>query len=152
MLDSFLPLMRDSGKIVNVSSMASRGALLKMSPELQARFTDASLTIPALTALMQQFRDAVDKGDYAEKGWPKSAYGVSKVGVSALTDVYARSMPRGVTINACCPGWCKTDMAGDKAPRAPEEGAATIASVCMDKSGANGTFWEDHKISSWTKQ
>lgn len=25
----------------------------------------------------------------------------------------------------CCPGWCRTDMAGDKAPKSKEEGADT---------------------------
>ena len=148
-LDSFLPLVRDSGKIVNVSSMASHSALKKMSPELQAKFTDKSLTIPKLTALLQEFRDAVNAGEWEKKGWPKSAYGLSKVGVSALTDIYARNMPRCITINACCPGWCRTDMAGEKATRSPEDGAATIASVCLDKTGVNGAFWENHQVSSW---
>ena len=26
-----------------------------------------------------------------------------------------------VLINACCPGWVKTDMAGDKAPLSPDQ-------------------------------
>jgi len=28
-------------------------------------------------------------------------------------------------VNAVCPGWCRTNMAGDKAPRSAEQGAST---------------------------
>jgi len=30
---------------------------------------------------------------------------------------------RNIQVYACCPGWVRTDMAGDKAPRSIQEGA-----------------------------
>lgn len=79
----------------------------------------------------------------------------SKVGVSILTRIVARSgLKDGITINSGCPGWCKTDMAGDKAPRTAEQGAETFTHIALLPADQtpNGEFWEDNKVSSLTKQ
>jgi len=46
------------------------------------------------------------------------AYGMSKVGVTALTRILARrvnSEGKDILVSACCPGWVRTDMAGPAA-------------------------------------
>lgn len=38
--------------------------------------------------------------------------------MSLMTRVFAKEFAKdGVTVNSGCPGWCKTDMAGDKGRR-----------------------------------
>ena len=37
---------------------------------------------------MQQFVQDVAAGNHAEKGWPNTAYGILKIGVTALTKVH----------------------------------------------------------------
>jgi NADP-dependent 3-hydroxy acid dehydrogenase YdfG len=41
-INAFLPLMRQDGKIINVSSAASVSALNKMSPELREKFLNCT--------------------------------------------------------------------------------------------------------------
>ena len=103
---------------------------------------------------MEDFRSSVADGSYESKGYPKTAYGMSKVGVSIMTRIFAREMKNGITINCGCPGWCRTDMAGDKAPRAPEDGAKTFSTIALMSSEnmPNGEFWEDEKVSDLTRK
>ena len=82
---ALMPLIRPHGRIVNVSSMASR--LNQVSVDLQGQFSSPTLTESELVSLMQRFVDDVAAGDHREKGWSNTAYGMSKVGVTALTKV-----------------------------------------------------------------
>lgn len=70
------------GRVVNVSSMLSASGLKQCSPELQQRFHSEDITEDELVALMQQFVSEAKKGKHKEGGWPDSAYGTSKVGVT----------------------------------------------------------------------
>lgn len=98
---------------------------------------------------MDDFRASVAAGNFAEKGFPKSAYGMSKVGVSILTRIYAKTAPRRITVNSGDPGWCKTSMAGfERPPRTAAQGAETFVHMALvpDEQYANGQLWEDSKI------
>jgi len=107
-----LPLIRNGGRMVNVSSMASK--LNKYSDEVRNAFLQAARTdIPAVTALMEKFKSAVSEGKEKDAGFPSAAYAVSKAGETAFTKVIAMEEAkrnRGVLVNACCPGYVKTDM------------------------------------------
>lgn len=49
-----------------------------------------------------------------------------------------------------CPGWVRTDMGGDKAPRSPEEGADTIVWLAtLPDDGPSGGFFRDRQRISW---
>lgn len=147
--NAFLPLIPAKGRIVTTSSASSVRALSTMSSEKRAQFLAEDLTLAGLTKLLEQFRSDIADGTWEAKGWPKSIYGMSKVGASLSTRIMAKDMPRGITINCGCPGWCRTNMAGDKAPRSAEEGAEMISHIALrpEDDNANGEFWEDKKIS-----
>ncbi|MBT8408711.1 MAG: SDR family NAD(P)-dependent oxidoreductase, partial [Alphaproteobacteria bacterium] len=51
-------------------------------------------------------------GSFAEGLGGPGAYGVAKAGLNALTVAAARAVPRGVKVNAMCPGWVHTRMGG----------------------------------------
>jgi NAD(P)-dependent dehydrogenase (short-subunit alcohol dehydrogenase family) len=149
---ALLPLIRPHGRIVNVSSMASR--LSQVSEELQRKFSSPRLTESQLVSMMQEFVDDVAAGCHREKGWSNTAYGMSKVGVTALTKVHALEIAASgredVLINSCCPGWVRTDMAGDKAPLSPNEGAETPVFLALLPAGSpSGEFWKEKKIAVW---
>jgi carbonyl reductase 1 len=94
-----------------VSSRA--GNLSKFSEPLQVKLLSPSLTVEELSNLISEFIESVEDDSYSVKGFPKTAYGVSKVGVNALTQVLARKeeyISRGILINACCPGWVRTGL------------------------------------------
>lgn len=64
-------------------------------------------------------------GSFAEGLGGPGAYGIAKAGLNALTHALPRDLPRGVKVNAMCPGWVRTRMGGAGASRSPEEGADT---------------------------
>jgi carbonyl reductase 1 len=75
----------------------------------------ADLTTAKLTANLQEFAASVARNTVKEDGWHDSAYGMSKIGVSALTEIQAReNKVKGLLVNACCPGWTITEMSGGK--------------------------------------
>ena len=54
-------------------------------------------------------------------------------------------------MNAFCPGWCKTDMAGwEKPPRTSAQGADTgVWLATLKEEGVNGKFFSDRKEGDW---
>lgn len=149
---SLLPLMRPNSRVVMVSS--DLGKLKIVKPHLQEQFSSSSLTEPQLVSLMDQFVQDVAAGDHEAKGWPTTAYGVSKVGMIAFSNLIAREMTaRGKTdilVNACCPGWCRTDMAGDNAPLSADQGAETPVHLALLPAGSpTGEFWIKKEVVSW---
>lgn len=63
----FLPLMKEGGRLVNVSSMA--GKLGKYPGPIRKRFL-AVTKVEEATTLMEEFKAAVSDGSHKEKGWP----------------------------------------------------------------------------------
>ena len=91
---TMLPLLRVSDaspRIVNVASAAGR---LRGSQEIQDAFTADDLNIPALSGLMEAFVRDAEAGVHADNGWPNTCYGVSKMGLIALTQVLAKDSLR----------------------------------------------------------
>ncbi|GAB1303337.1 Carbonyl reductase [Apodemus speciosus] len=143
--------------MVNVSSLISLEALKNCSPELQQKFRSDTITEEELVGLMNKFVEDAKKGVHAKEGWPNSAYGVSKIGLTVLSRIQARKLNEErrrdkILLNACCPGWVRTDMAGPKAPKSPEEGAETpvyLALLPPDAEGPHGQFVQDKEVVRW---
>lgn len=146
-----------TGRVVNVSSMMSSMALGRCSPELQARFRSDGITEEELVGLMERFVSDAQAGIHAEQGWPSTAYGTSKIGLTTLTRIMARNLSKErpgdeILCNACCPGWVKTDMAGPNAPKSPDEGAVTPVYLALLPAGAkepHGQFVSEMKVQAW---
>ena len=76
------------------------------------------LTLSGLDDLMTSYMTAVEAGTHLEAGWPGgfiashfvASYAVSKMGVSALARVLARTMGDTVVVNHVHPGLVATDM------------------------------------------
>lgn len=146
--DALLPLVRDGGDVVMVSS--GMGELSCLSPALRAKLADPKLDCAGLVALMRSFVDAVARGEHARAGWPSSAYSVSKVGLNALVRVLARELAvRRIRVNAVCPGWVRTDMGGPQAERDVATGAASIVWAATLEDGPTGAFFRDGERIPW---
>ncbi|KAM6094120.1 carbonyl reductase [NADPH] 1 isoform 2-T2 [Chlamydotis macqueenii] len=152
-----LPLVKPYGRVVNVSSMVSSSALKGCSKELQQKFRSDTITEDELVELMTKFVEDTKKSVHEKEGWPNTAYGVSKIGVTVLSRIQARMLNEKrkgdhILLNSCCPGWVRTDMAGPKAPKSPEEGAETPVYLALLPSGADGPhgqFLSDKTVQTW---
>lgn len=82
-------------------------------------------------------------------GFP--AYRVSKVGLNALTRIFASELrDSGVLVNSVCPGWAKTDMGGSQAQLEPEEAVATIVwAATLPDDGPTGGFFRFERPIPW---
>jgi len=150
--DVLLPIIqsRPDGRIVNVSSGA--GELTnKYSMELKNKLLSPVLTKQEITQFVQEFIQGVKEDNFRDKGWPATAYGVSKMATNMLTRITARD-EKNVTINCVCPGWVRTDMGGPNATRSVEKGAETpvwLATAPLSEIKVNGTFFRDMKPINW---
>ncbi|XP_049641812.1 carbonyl reductase [NADPH] 3 [Suncus etruscus] len=152
-----LPIMKPHGRVVNISSLQGSRALDGCSEELQEKFHSAALTEEDLVDLMKKFVEDARNEVHEREGWPSSAYGVSKLGVTVLSRILARRLDEKregdrILLNACCPGWVKTDMAGDQGTRTPEEGADTpvyLALLPPDATEPQGQLVRDRVVQPW---
>ena len=148
----FLTLLRKGGRLVNVSSEA--GKLDKYSNQIRNAFLQASKTdVASVTAVMEEFQSAANEDKVKEAGFPTAAYAVSKAGETAFTKVLAmeeKSRGRDVLVNACCPGYVKTDMTRGGGVKTPDDGAKTPVMLALNDFGdQTGEFWKSEQVTEW---
>ena len=80
-----------------------------------------------------------------------AAYRISKTGLNALTRILAaEERGNGILVNSMCPGWVRTDMGGESAPRSVEEGADTAVWLAtLPDDGPSGGFFRDREPIPW---
>ncbi|MEW6092557.1 MAG: SDR family oxidoreductase [Chloroflexota bacterium] len=90
-------------------------------------------------------------GQHARMRNMSAAYRLSKDALNALTQMLADSIhTNDILVNACCPGWVRTEMGGKSAPRTLEQGADTIVWLAtLPSGGPTGKFFLDRKEIDW---
>jgi NAD(P)-dependent dehydrogenase (short-subunit alcohol dehydrogenase family) len=80
-------------------------------------------------------------------GYP--GYRVSKTALNALTRILSNE-EGGILVNSMCPGWVRTDMGGEAAPRSVEEGADTAVWLAtLPDDGPTGGFFRNREPIPW---
>jgi NAD(P)-dependent dehydrogenase (short-subunit alcohol dehydrogenase family) len=90
-------------------------------------------------------------GQMSRMGAGTPAYRVSKAALNALTLTLAAEVKdAGILVNSMSPGWVRTDMGGDEAPRSVKDGADTAVWLCLlPSSGPTGQFYRDRQPIPW---
>jgi len=90
-------------------------------------------------------------GQLSDMNGGNAAYRVSKAGMNALTRILAEDeRSHGILANSTCPGWVRTDMGGQGAPRSVEEGADTAVWLAtLDDEGPTGGFFRNREPIPW---
>jgi NAD(P)-dependent dehydrogenase (short-subunit alcohol dehydrogenase family) len=90
-------------------------------------------------------------GQMHQMGAGSPAYRVSKAALNAITATLAAEVKgSGILVNSMSPGWVRTDMGGEDAPRTVEEGAETAVWLCLlPSSGPTGQFFRDKQPIPW---
>jgi NAD(P)-dependent dehydrogenase (short-subunit alcohol dehydrogenase family) len=150
--DALWSRLTPDANIVLVSS--GMGELSNLSPALQNRLLDTTLTRAQIDEIAAEFVNAVARGTHAAAGFPSNAYSVSKALLNAFTRVLARELRETASarrVNAVCPGWVRTRMGGRSAPRSLEQGTSGIvwAATLTGNSAPNGGFFRDAKAIPW---
>ena len=148
---ALLPLLATSARIVMVSSGA--GALGTLGDPIRRKLGRLDLDDKELLELAEQYPSEVARGVHERRGWPSNAYKVSKALLNAYTRLLAerlRSNPRGILVNAVCPGWVRTDMGGSAAPRPVDQGARGVVwAARLPPGGPSGGFFRDGRRIDW---
>jgi len=126
--DALFPLLKPHARVVNVSSQV--GLFKNLSDQkIRERLLANNSTVDEIDGILTTFIKYAKEGTHTSHGFPNSAYGMSKVGVTALTFVQQRLFDadarEDIIVNACCPGYVDTDMTSHKGHLTIDEGALT---------------------------
>ena len=70
--------------------------------------------------------------------------------MNALTLAFAKDLAGDrISVNSTCPGWVKTDMGSDAAPRTVEQGAAIAVKLATMDSPPTGKYLDDNGEIPW---
>lgn len=127
--EAFLPLLNGAGRIVNMSSGVGPGYVRRASAEDQTLLCDPAVTWEALDRYIQSRGTS-----------PGNPYGLSKAALNAYTMLLARENP-GIAINACSPGYIKTDLTGGAGGLPPEAGTRAAHKLLFAKLEGNGRYY-----------
>jgi len=153
---AMLPMLRASKASPRIVMVASSAGRLRGSPAIQAAMQAHDLNVRSLSAMMEDFVKSAEGGTHLDKGWPNTGYGVSKMGLIALTRVLAREEPK-IMVNSADPGYCATDQNANQGTISAEEGSATQALLAHAPFGDNGEFvsgehWYQGRVIPWSYQ
>jgi carbonyl reductase 1 len=146
---SMMPLLEksDSPRIINIASSAGRLSILP-SPKRREAFSSETLTIEELEGYMTDFVEAAKQGKHSDEGWPNTGYGVSKVGIIAVTKILARENPRFM-VNSVDPGYCKTDQNNNQGFIPAERGAITPFLLATVEQFFSSLHWFQEQEIEW---
>uniref|UniRef100_A0A914Y3Z5 Carbonyl reductase n=1 Tax=Panagrolaimus superbus TaxID=310955 RepID=A0A914Y3Z5_9BILA len=143
-----LPLIRRDGRIVNVCS--SLGVMKKRYSEERIKQLTTAKTMEEIDKFVEEYKRHAKDNTRKDGGFPESAYQVSKSAEIALTLLQAKELEaKGVTVNACCPGYVATDMTQHKGYLTVEKGADTPVYLATDPNPPNASFVYQRKVTNW---
>ncbi|EAR92106.1 oxidoreductase, short chain dehydrogenase/reductase family protein (macronuclear) [Tetrahymena thermophila SB210] len=155
MTQQIIPYLADDGKILQISSRA--GQISRQPQQTQQILSNSEgFSVQKITELAEDFyKQCENKIQPQDQRWSFSAYEVSKCLLNAFTRHVGLSLlKQNQSMYNITPGWVKTDMGTDNAPRTVEEGNDTsyylISTVPFGRNdNLNCKFIGDRNVIDW---
>ena len=150
--EQLFPMIKEHGRIINVSSQAGPLVMHEIDRTLREKYTSPKLTIEELDHLVEDFISAIETSTLEELGYRIKSYpplySISKVALNALSQIEARewSTAKNLLVVSVSPGFCATDMTEHASTaRSPKLGADSIIHAINTPSDElkNGSFYRD---------
>lgn len=128
------PHLSDGCRVVMVSSQLGELSGFSGSP-----FADRIRSAKTI-ADMEAFE--YSPGDPIKSGFAPT-YKLTKGMLNRATQLLSMDpllVSKGITVNACCPGWCRTEMGGSSATLSAEQGAESALWFLKVEPPTNGEF------------
>jgi len=135
----FSQIIPEGGQIINVTSELGKLKYLNDTYKnvvTSSNSIDELLTVPFLP----------DEQINSYMNVP--VYQVAKACLNRATQIFSQAFSHAnnhkqIFVNSCCPGWVKTDMGGQAAPRTIEQGGASILALALNTPTTTGGFFRD---------
>jgi len=149
--NAMIPLLEKSNyppRIINIASSAGRLSILP-SQTYRDAFSSKDLQMNDLENYMRSFVKSAKQGTHVEDGWPNTGYGVSKVGIIAMTRILARENSKFM-VNSVDPGYCATDQNNNQGFISAERGAVTpFLLATLQGQFFSGMHWYQEQEIAW---
>lgn len=153
--NALFPLLRDHARIVNVCSRLGMLESIK-NRSIRENLISSHASIETVSDILSDFIQKAKEFSHQDYGYPNSAYGMSKLALIAVTIIQQRYFDgeshRDILVNACCPGYIKTDMNSNRGTGTPEQGADTpvyLATLPANVKSPRGELIAERKIIKW---
>jgi NAD(P)-dependent dehydrogenase (short-subunit alcohol dehydrogenase family) len=148
-------LVNNAGVHYDTHQDAADADLTVVQEALATNVVGAWATAQALLPRMSRGARIVNvssgSGSFGETGGPSTpAYAVSKAALDMLTVKLAAAVrPRGILVNAVCPGWVATDMGGPGGEPVERGAASVLWAVDLTPDGPTGGFFRHGRPVPW---
>jgi NAD(P)-dependent dehydrogenase (short-subunit alcohol dehydrogenase family) len=153
----------DIDVLINNAGVLKSGGILDVNDDLVRETLEVNLLGPLrparvfMPAMMQRGYGRVvnvssGAGSVTEAGAYTPTYAISKAALNMLTRqlAFVAEGHGDLKVNAMCPGWVRTDMGTQAAPRSTEEGADTIVWLAtLAADGPTNGFFRDRRPAAW---
>lgn len=149
-------LINNAGVDYDVDAHAIDADLDRVHRDIEVNLFGAWRTTMYVAPLMRRGGRVVNvssgAGSFAETAGSGAtpAYSIGKAALNMLTVKLAADLrPRGILVDAVCPGWVATDMGG-RGGRSVRDGAASVLwAVDLPDDGPSGGFFRDGEPVPW---
>ncbi|XP_038222173.1 carbonyl reductase [NADPH] 1-like [Zerene cesonia] len=149
----FFPLLKENGRVINVSSSWGHITNIKNSYWIQ-RLTKENISLEDTDAFINWFLDSIKNGTVKEEdfvSYTVLAYRVSKVALCALTRIQQKQAGKNISINSLHPGFVRTNMTKGAGDMSAEDAGITPVYLALDidQSVKGKYIWFDKTEVNW---
>ena len=150
-----IPILQKVG-IISEKESAKNTSLTNVKHTMETNFYGAWRMIQVFVPLLQKTEKgriiniSSGMGQLKNLTGEYAGYSLSKASLNALTIMFSNELKNyGISVNAICPGWVKTDMGGPNAPKSVSEGADTAVWLANENEIPTGKFFKERKEIDW---